>query len=350
MKTRFLTLLVALIAMAVGVQAADGITSLKLTIKHNGGKSFTQTFPSAGWEDLDLTDEKTTSLIIEKVEVETSGTVTDVAFNAVMYNAITGMSPKDEFRSLPLTAQADGTWTLEMGDKGELVESDWNNKTKAFEFYVQAKNSSGKDIYYNNGSQNYKVIFTTGEGGSANWQVKFYKDETATLNLVINGKGQNYTFTGDAVRTPGTDQQPGQLASLVIDGFTLQFIRNDGISINDVSIQYKVYEEGQSAGWGRIDAQNYAEESVYNKDKGVYENRMTYSANGLSIDVAKGLERNKNYVLEIMYQVVTSTGEYFFLGRDQESSLFKFSISTETGSEEVTISDITRLISKYLNR
>ena len=85
---------------------------------------------------------------------------------------------------------------------------------------------------------------------------------------------------------------------------------------NDVSLQYRVYEEGQETegGWNRIDAQQIMD---------VGSNIMYCDANGVGVNVTSGLEPNKNYVLEVYYQVVVD-GEYYVFGKDKEDCKFRF--------------------------
>ena len=338
MKTRILTLLIALLAMATGARAADEIKSLTLYIAHNNKPAFKVEVPASGFDEVNLSEEQTTSLIISKVEVETSGSVSDIAFWGSMYSVKDGGASADEWRGLSLANQGDGKWALEFDGGVELIEEDWigANKTKTFEFYVKGKNSSGNNIFYNNVGANYKVTFTTGEGSDTNWKVKFYKAETATLDLRVDGTPQSYTYNGDAARTPGPDQQPGEVKSLIIDGFSVWFIHNDGVGIDNVSLQYKVYEEGQEGGWNRLDAAFISAEDIKNIEKNRIDHKMTYAASKLNCDITESLKPGKNYVLEIAYQVVTTDNDYFFEGKGTESSLFKFSLSNDAHVKDVT--------------
>lgn len=352
MKTRIFTLLIALLAMATGLQAQQ-ITSLTMTIRQNG-EAFTTNIPATGFEDVDLTGETITSLVIQDVEIETSGNISEACIVGGMYNQ--NETPRDDdWRNIPLEDQGEGKFALK-GMNAELIESG-KTKVKVFEFYAYAKDGSGNTIYYNNGGSNYKIIFVRG-GDAIGWKVKFYKDQTATLSLLINNTQQDYAFNGDAERTPGTDLQPGQLRSLVINGFSLDLVRNDDVSLKDVSIQYKVYEEGQDGNWNRLDAQSMTDDRVYNKDKDVYENHVTFRASGLNCEVAEGLVPGKDYVLEIIYQVVVE-GDYIFLGKNKDTSCFRFSIVSDDnpgtpydidGDGQLTIGDITALIQHYLDQ
>lgn len=313
MKARLFTLFMAVFAFAWSVKA-DEITGLKLTISHNGGPAFTQEFPSSGWEELVLGGQ-TTSLVISKVEVQTAGTMLAVLFQGTMYSTSQGgPSGSNEWRSMPLEDKGNGKWELDMGEGIDLIEADWlnANKTKTFEFYVQGTNGSGSQLFYNNGGANYKVTFSTGE--STDWKIKFLEESTADLLLNVGGEGRSYSFKGDGSRTP--EDQLGQISSLAIDQFALWFRYNDGVKTNDVSLQYRVYEEGQEpeGGWSRIDAPQFYDQGS---------NTMFFYTDMMGLDVTNGLEPNKDYVLEVNYQVVVD-GEYIFLGKNKEGSKFRF--------------------------
>ena len=152
MKTRILTLLMTLFAFAWSAKA-DEITSMKLTISHNFGEFFEVSFPAQGWPDLNLTDESTTSIRIKRVEVQTSGTVSNVVFKATMYKTEKGLQPDDDWRTFDLPRQGN-TWVLDFGDEApDLIESEMSPAPRTFQFFVQAQDGSGKAIYYNNGGQ-----------------------------------------------------------------------------------------------------------------------------------------------------------------------------------------------------
>lgn len=294
---------------------ADEITSLRLTLSVDGEASFTQEFPSEGWEKLIL-EEPVTSIVISKVEVWTAGDVVQTAFTATMYSTSEGgQSNPEEWRSMPLDNKGNGKWELELGEGIDLVEAKWlgQNKKKTFEFYVQGTNSSGSQLLYNNGGANYKVAFSTGDGND--WKIKFLEENTARLDLRVNDKVREYYFDGKGNRNPS--DQLGQLSSLVIDRVDLWFYLAEGMYWPDVSCQYRVYEEGQEieGGWNRLDFPN----------AGLYPDPdpLNFFAYDVGCDVTNGLKTGKNYVLEVHYQVIVN-GEYIFLGKNMESSKFRF--------------------------
>ena len=309
-----------------GSGSSGDIKNLTLTIRLNGGEAFTQDIPAENFPIVDLTDERTTSLIIVKVEVEAKESVSDLQFTGTMYSASEGgPSNDDEWRSYSLQNKGNGKWELDMGEGFELVEPDWLNKpkTKTFEFYVQGTNGSGSQLFYNNGGANYKVTFSTGE--STDWKIKFLDGITAGLTFSLDGEDRVYNFNGAGDRVP--EDQLGQLSSLAIDGFALQFHTADGVKTNDVSLQYRIYEEGQEpeGGWSRIDATHLDQEEG---------NKMFCYAEEVGRNVTNGLEPNRVYILEAHYQVVVD-GEYIFLGKNKESSKFRFTLMENVLQDEI---------------
>ena len=156
------------------------------------------------------------------------------------------------------------------------------------------------------------MTFSTGEGSSD--KIQFQEGRTAELSLASNNGWYGYAYDKEGNRDPS--DQPGQLSSLTIEQFALWFKTADGVKTNDVSLQYRVYEEGQETegGWNRIDAQQIMD---------VGSNIMYCDANGVGVNVTSGLEPNKNYVLEVYYQVVVD-GEYYVFGKDKEDCKFRF--------------------------
>ena len=326
-----------------GAAPAAAIKDLKLTVNVDGETQI-MSIPAADFDPVVLS-ESFSSMIIEKVEVQTLVDVTDVAFVATMYNADESTpTSMDKWRIIPLESKGKGLWSLELGDNGQLIEKEESNKTKTFEFFVQAKDDTNNDAYYNNGGNNYKVTFNIGEGGGDDaWTVKFYKDETASLGLLVDGSSWNTSYNGDVIRQTGYGWNPGEVQSLMIQDFSVWFIRNDDITIKDVSLQYRVNEEGGSEGtWNRINGTLTSSEDLYNKDKDRTEHYMMYSGSSSDVEVCNGLDPDKNYVLEVMYQIIVTDKDnnekYVFFG-GKEGTRFSFSIGEGTSDviEQMTV-------------
>jgi len=339
-----------------GTSSTDVITNMKLTISYNG-EQFTQSFDASGFQMLDLTAEFTNSMIIKKVEVQTQGTVSDVVFVATM-NPADETPNSDNWENMPLQWNKDGEgWVLDFGDGIELTKEIEDSQPRIFQFYVQAKNSAGSDIFYNNGGETYKVKFTYQGGGNENWKVKFYKDGTAGLGLLVNGEQWSTSYTGDAIRERYYGWNPGEVSSLAIDNFSLSFIRNDDVSIDNVKLKYRVYEDDATGGdWTSITADLTSYDDIYNNNKDVTEHYMCFSASNLSTNVTSGLESGKGYVLELYYKVTTTDGSTIDFGKDKDGMKFYFSIAESSevilgdvnGDGSITMADANMVVNYFL--
>ena len=339
-----------------GTSSTDVITNMKLTISYNG-EQFTQSFDASGFQMLDLTAEFTNSMIIKKVEVQTQGTVSDVVFVATM-NPADETPNSDNWVNMPLQWNKDGEgWVLDFGDGIELTKEIEDSQPRIFQFYVQAKNSAGSDIFYNNGGETYKVKFTYQGGGNENWKVKFYKDGTAGLGLLVNGEQWSTSYTGDAIRERYYGWNPGEVSSLAIDNFSLSFIRNDDVSIDNVKLKYRVYEDDATGGdWTSITANLTSYDDIYDKNKDVTEHHMYFSASNLSTNVTSGLESGKGYVLELYYKVTTTDGSTIDFGKDKDGMKFYFSIAESSevilgdvnGDGSITMADANMVVNYFL--
>ena len=322
MKKLF-TLFVALVAIAMGAQA-QSITSLKAKVSINGGAVQEEQLPATGFPIPDLTDQATTSFVIKDIIVETSGSVSNVSFWVRVQKVDT--SKPHEFTEVPLTYES-GVWHLsastleQLGfpDGVELVEPSMSSDPRYLEFYIVANNS----ISWNNGGENYKIKFST--AGETEAKVKFYKDGTAGINIIADSEEKDITYTGDFVREKWYGWQPGEVSSLVIDDIFVTVSCEDGSLIKSVSMQYKVYEEGQEAQWNTVGTSLWS-----TSDK-----RRQYWAENLAIDVVKGLTSGKNYTLEIAYLVETTEGQNFYLSKGVKNDKFNFTVKEGTGVNEV---------------
>lgn len=312
---KLLLLLVTLLSMTSTINA-QVITGVNLTVTLNGERQ-TIPIPSSDFALVDLTDEITNSLVLNSIEVTTTGAISDVSISGSVYKE----GSTAEWRTFPLPSQGNGVFALYNVDIEILEEGD-KPATRIFEFYAMATTASNGTVYYNNNGENYKVMFTNGD--SNNWNVKFYRDNTAELVLCADGKDLQYTYTGSMERDNTT--QPGKVQSLRIDNFSVWFIRNDDVVINNVSLQYKVYEEGTSGNWNTLEAKLTESDDIWNPDKGRTDHYMRYSGSPI-IELTEGLIPERNYVLEIAYQVVDGNNNYVMFGKDNANSRFYFSTS-----------------------
>lgn len=365
MTKRIFMLLAVLLLVAMQMPvSAQSISSASLTYTFNGQQSVLNC-PAMRFAGLDLTDTKAENFKIDGVEVQVSGNVTDVYIVAGEYKDGTSQSDV-EINYVPLTSNGKGGWQLDMGNKGWIVEN--NNRStgyRNFRFYFVANKDSDSPIYYDNAGAHYIIRFYAEDGGSGgggggeSGSITFYDSNTATLNLLMTGGWNNsvtYTYGGSGERD--IKDNPGQVSSLQIGGFTLRLQRsNAGLNIGDVSVQYKVYEEGSDGQWNRLDFTFEEDEdgNILNKK---------YTCTSSTKNLAAGLSPGKNYVLEIMYQVVDNNGQYYFLKPSKDYGMFKFSVKDGgggggesgegvrgdlDGDGKVGMSDVMFLVNKILN-
>lgn len=337
MKNKIFTLFVALMALSINALAQQ-ITSMKITINHNGNGAFTQEFPASGMEVVDISDEVSTSIVIVKVEVETSGTVNSVEFAGGMYSTNSATQP-EEYRFLPFQKGEGNKWVLEAN--AELIDKEWleKPKQKTFEFYVVG-NRESTPIYYNNGGEHYKVRFATVEAASGgDWFCKVFKESTASLTLKIDGQSTEYRYSGDGNRDPS--QQIGELSTLSLESFWLYLLLNDNVSItaDNVSVQMKVYKEGTSGEWNTVQCQGVENLSMTEFDTGIIEHHASCTASQLGINIVGGnaqqtFEANTTYILEVKYQVKLDD-KYYFFPSNTDASLYKFSVKESAAIEDL---------------
>ena len=336
---RLLTIIWLILLTLVNMQAQEMSTNdddtkiyrLVMTVSHNHGDTFGFSLPISDCPFADLTQQKTTSLTISLISVMATADVTDVTFCATMYNTSIGHTSSDEWREIKLEKNKFGQWELNSGDGIELIEQEWlsENNTHTFEFYIKAK-CAEKSVFYNNGGQNYKWTFTTGEGHGDTWRIKFPKDKKASMSMSVGPfiGPLKYIFTGETERT--SNEPLGLINSMTINRFGVYFIRNDNVDIKSVSMLYKVYEKGLNADWKRLNANQYLEQMIFNEETLHYESHMCYEVYPpVECNVTEGLTPGKEYVLEIMFQVVDTENNCYTILQDEACSRFQFSFIEE---------------------
>ena len=303
--------------------ASNGITRFELFVKLNGSQEDTRVeFPASGYPVTDMTSQPATSIVINVAKVSTNIDMRSVKVKGTVYKQ--GSSP-EEWRDIPLVDQGGGKWRLD-GIGADLIDPKMDSSPRVFEFYVKAEASSdGHAYYYNNGGENYKLIFVKDGGTSST--ISFPSTGAATLTLNVNGKQRTqYNYNGNGQRNPTV--QPGELGSLVIESFSFEMIRgNADVNVTSGSLQYRVYKSGKEDGnWNSI-------EGNLTDWKDAQENlRTTARKDNANVNVAQGLSVGE-YTLEIKYQCVAN-GEYYNLPDQAGSNRYNFSIST-TGVVEL---------------
>ena len=335
MKKTLLSLVLLLTAIAVGAQdyepvVVNSIDRAMFTYTFNG-KQTTMGCPASGFTTEDLSGTVAENFKIDDVKVAVTGSINDVYIVAGEYKE--GTKQQDvEISYVPLTSNGNDIWYLSettlarMGDGWIVKDNDRSTATRYFRFYFVANKDSESPIYYDNGGNHYIIKFYTegengGGGGGQSGNITFYDSNTATLNLKMEGGASDnvtYTYLGDGTRD--IKDNPGQITSLKINGFTLRLQRSSAdLNIESVSVQYKIYEEGSDGQWNTL---NYS----YQEDEDGNILNKKYTSILSTGNLAGGLTSGKNYVLEIKYQVIDSNGNYYFFQPSKDYGMFKFSV------------------------
>lgn len=334
MKKIQLLLIFALAGVTGAWAASASFTAASITLGDH-----TENLPASGM-DMVVLEEPMESFVLDGFQTTVSGTAESVKLVGTMYKD--GQSP-NEWRDIPAGNGGGSVWGVS-GLNFDIIEGEFAGKTFVLEFYFEGTDKSGQSFYYNNGGQNYKVKFTKAEG-SGNQPVQFTE---ASLTLTLdNNNTLQYTFPDENSRDPW--DQPGELSSLRIDGFSLQVVRESGVKLEDVSVQYKVYEQGSDSNWNGI--QYASQEDVGDKYHKHFWNDHAY----VEIDTSN-LTEGKTYVLEIMFQLIDDEGDYYIFGRNSDAMKFNFSKKAEEQFDrydvnhdgKVNVSDVTALINRIL--
>lgn len=352
-----LTLVLTMAAIAGAM--AQSITSATISYTFNG-QSGRISLPASGFSTLDLSGTVAEYFKINSVLVETSGDIRNVKIAIADYKS----GDKDvEIENAPLS-QRDNTWYLTLGDNEGWIVKDNNRSTatRYFSFYFVA-NEGNDSIPYNNGGSFYSIRFKTddgqgGGGGGQSGNITFYDTYTAALTLSMTGGKEsniNYMYNGDGTRN--ISDNPGGVSSLQISNFTLRLKRSSAdLEIASVSLQYKVYEEGSDGQWNGM-------EFTEQEDEGGDILAKKYVGTRATQDLTKGLKQGTTYILEVMYQVVDKSGNYYFFKPSSWYGQYRFSVNNSggggeggesvrgdlNGDGEVNMQDVMFLVNKIVN-
>ena len=315
-KTIFLLMMTLIASQANSAEFVGG----KMTMVTPDGEMMFE-LPPSGFEVADFTSMgEANTLVAKSFEAMINGDVTDATLMVAMYNQ--GESAQT-WMELPLTRGDNGIWGIEINK--DLMEE--GPGTYTLEIYAKA---NGDQLLLNNGGQNYKVMFTLGDGGSEN-KVNWLKTGTAEIILYTGNDYPQYHFNGDGTRDNET--MPGSVDMLSVNFFSLYYDLEEDVDITHASLQYMIYPEGENEGiWHTIEC-NELNTLVSSRN-----NTHRSSCNEPQL-ITRGLAPG-NYVLRIMYQLIDADGHYYFLGKDNDNFVFYFSINEPADPEILGISMI----------
>lgn len=328
----------------VNLQAETGIKSFSIVI-NMGHENEEQVVPESGMPEVDLTDNGTNAegfFVIDGFKATTTGDMTAVKMFGAVYQA---EGQANLWHEVAAQKVNDGNWQA-TGQNIDLLKDLVVGNTYILEVYLEATDAEGNKYYYNNGGENYKVRFMVGEQQEP---VTFYDQETAGLGLIIDRTPIDFTLNGDGTKTP--DGHLGTLQSLVIDNFWVRCLRDSGVELGDVSLQWRLLSKNSIINdWNRVDYQ-------YQNDEDGNKLKKFFGADNLYIDLMPQCETGQDYTLEVMYQLIDShTGQYYFFAKNQEVGRFYFSVGNAgvqgdlNGDGHVDISDVNAVINMMLGK
>ena len=328
----------------VNLQVETGINSFSIVI-NMGHENEEQAIPESGMPEVDLTENGTNAegfFVIDGFKATTTGDMTAVKMFGAVYLA---EGQANQWHEVVAQKVNEGDWQA-TGQNIDLLKDLVVGNTYILEVYLEATDADGNKYYYNNDGENYKVRFMVGEQQEP---VTFYDQETAGLGLTINGTLVDFTLNGDGTKTP--DGHLGTLQSLVIDNFWVRCLRDSGVELGDVSLQWRLLSKNSIINdWNRVDYQ-------YQNDEDGNKLKKFFGADNLYIDLMPQCETGQDYTLEVMYQLIDShTGQYYFFAKNQEVGRFYFSVGNAgvqgdlNGDGHVDISDVNAVINMMLGK
>lgn len=327
MKTKIFSLFVALFAFVWSATAQENWVA-SLTIYHGskgqyGNEHFNNYFfPASGFEEVVYNYPVAWARVrvpkssIRRIDPLT--TVLKFQFHYKIYSTSpNGQISNEEWHTDSIRIVYDDEIYLFPPDQ------DWVNMEtkKTIEFYFEGEDESGHPFLYNNGGKNYKITYDRDE------ELLRVKHSEAVMNMSFtNTTGDNWDLiqfrTDDGTLSQTKDL--GVIYSLKLQLSNISFYYMDSEASQDVSLQYRVYEEGHAdeSIWNRMDM------DLSNKIERLKIANYITADKGLGIDVTEGLEYNKSYVLEMYYDVVQD-GVHYVIGSTEKGvgSKIKFCLN-----------------------
>lgn len=307
-----------LLALCVfGFADAAEFTAATITMTFNN-KTEQNDIPMSGMPVVMMTDDGNSSIMIDEFTASTSGSVTRVEGVATVYKeSYTGSK---QWMSHDFDNQGNGLWYVHAGF--ELVSSDLEvGETYIFEFYLRGTDFSGNYFFMNNNGQNYKLKFIVKEGGVE--KIAFQECSVYTDYVSSDGVSHGKTFSSSYDFEKGT-YYLGEVQNLTLRDFNVYLQRADGVHIQDVLLQYSVrsYDSDKNNWNGFSYTEQYDLEDKYHKQ---------FKNTNLWTDVAAGLSLGSTYCLDLMFQVVDTNGNYYFMQAPNGEYVFTIEFTPVSG-------------------
>ena len=330
----------------INLLAGVGIFSVKVAANMGHGVE-EMALPESGMPEVDMTDGGSygeSKFVMDGFVATTSSEITSVKLVVSIREYGTAAT---QWENVDAAQTAAGQWGVS-GLNIDLLEGVEKDKPYLLELYFEAADGNGQKYYYNNGGANYKIKYMKGDGEQQ--PVTFYDEETAGVGLIVNGTLINFTLNGNGTKSP--DGHLGNVNSLLLNGFWVRCLRQSGVELEDVSLQWRLIDSDAEVvtGWNRVNFQ-------YQRDEEGDKFKKYFEANDLFIDLIEQCNEGADYRLEVMYQLINSRdGHYYMFGKDEEVGRFYFTVGATSprgdvnGDGRVDISDINASINMMLGK
>lgn len=326
--TQNMLLLLVLILLPEAIQASE-IKSVTLSVVTEEAEEIPVSQQS--WGDMQEIKEELSTFLLKGYTATTEGDISSVSMYAAIYKV--GNTPKDDNWSPAIEASktGDNTWSF-MDEKGHNLLGDLTKgESYILEFYFVGSDGSNT-FYYKNGEQNFKVKFKV--GSDDNWTLRLQETDNASMvKMTFNGKqiSASYDNYFNRTITGNSEELNADISSATLDYWYFKVESKESLTNAKVSLQYKVYEQGTEGMWNTV-----LKTTTSITAAGIF--YYTYeSGNNLNINLLKGTEPDKTYVLEVMYQIIFNDNYYMF-GKGYPGCKFTFKTAKDTGITDVKAS------------
>ena len=337
MKTKFFSIIMVLLAFSLIAKAQlAGCTPYITFIVSDSNREYSSRwyFPATGAEEQVYDEREIRSLMFNSIQVAPfeSNSLKSLALHYRMYDPATGVPSNDDgWHALDIYVGEKNASLIFRDDIEELnvhktfflIDPEWvlTSKSLTLELYFDGEDSSDNHFFHNNGGENYKITFKIDEDIQ---KIQYLQGQCL---LTENGPANFVSADFDENGVCSQTGQLGRVNSLAIEYFTVNLRYVDGVKPVDVSLQYRVYEEGHEdgIGWNRLEPKEYTFYEQYNE---VY-----YYSYNVGLDLTEGLVSGKDYVFEFYYQVARD-GICYVFGSKEKGCGTKFTFTYE---EEVVL-------------
>lgn len=263
-------------------------------------------------------------------DMSVSATAFDLYYSVYRYG-----TEATEWKKVTGTSADGHTWTCTPA--ANLMAGLAKGKNYILEFYFKAT-VEGNDVLFNNGDNNYKLQFLCDDQNPDVGETGFNVDGQKMVSVAMTSdldEPYKYMYNLASCKSEYENGavQLGEIPMLTFSAFRAMWKREStDVEIAEMSVQYKIYEPGQDGQWNGIVA----------RDNFYMEDQLEASSQWREGFTFTDLVGGKTYILELMPQLRTVDGKYYFLNDTDESTngnnvgfKFQFTYAETTGVDTI---------------